>query len=114
VKTAFRSLWLAVVLLASCTWLGLDSPQTFNERLAVGYTSVTAVRLAATDLLLAKKISVDDAQNVLEQSDNARAGLDIARTLNTVDPEAADRRLQSILTGLKALQAYLNSAGATP
>ena len=112
-KPARALLFLFVVsLLTACAQLGLPSAGTFNERLAVGYTTVTTVRQSATTLLVAKKITADDAQNVLSQTDNARAGLDIARTMSKADPKAADAKLTAIRTILTGLQTYLTSKGA--
>ena len=96
---------LLLTLAAACAQLGLPTPQTFSERLAVGYVAVTAIRDSATKLLVAKKISADDAQNVQNQADNARAGLDIARKLADVD--AANAKLASVQAALVGLQSYL-------
>jgi len=102
---------LSVVGLQGCAALGIPSPQSFNERLAVGYSTVTSARNTATSLLGAGKISVSDAENVLEQTDNARAGLDIAREIHAATPDAANARLTAVLTGLRALEVYLKSRG---
>ena len=106
----------AVFLLAAmttgmfgCSALGLPSPNTFNEKVAVGYSTVTALRTTAVTLLDDKKISAVDGQNVLQQTDNARAGLDIAREIHATQPDAANSKLTSVLTGLRALDAYLRS-----
>lgn len=101
-------LWLlavAAVMLTSCAQLGVPKAETFNERLAVAYGTVTEVRKASTTLLQAKKISADDHENIEKQADNARAGLDIARKLP--DPKAADAKLASVRSALTALQNYL-------
>lgn len=94
-------LWMA----AGCAQLGMPIPQTFNERIATAYASVSAIRDTATVLLQAKKISPDDAQNVQTQADNARAGIEIARKI--LDLESANAKLSSVQAGLVALQAYL-------
>jgi len=98
-------------LLSACSTLGLPTPDTFNERLAAGYVTVTAIRTSATNLLTAKKISPDDAQNVLESTNAARAGLDVTRTIGKTDLNAANARLTAITTALVALQTYLSSRG---
>ena len=71
-KTLY-AVWLIFVLLAGCAALGLEAPQTFNEKLAVGYSTVTAVRAAAATFVSSGKLSPDDAQNVQTQADTARA-----------------------------------------
>lgn len=107
-----RSQWMfAVVLLAACAQLGLPTPQGFNEKLAVGYGTVTQVRETATALLQQRKISSDDAVNVQASADVARVGLDTARALHASDPAAADAKLTAIKTSLTALTTYLAARG---
>ncbi len=101
------SLPLVLLLLSACASLGLQTPKTFNERLAAGYVSVTAARDTAATLLTAGKITAGDAQNVQQQADNARSGLDIARSVHETNPAAGDDKLTAILAGLNALSAYL-------
>jgi hypothetical protein len=100
---------LLLILLAACQSIGVPNPETFNERLAVGYSSVTAVRQTATTLIVAGKISAGDAENIQAQCDNARVGLDVARTLKDTDLTAANARLQAALTIVTALDSYLRA-----
>lgn len=100
-----------LVLLTACAAIGIPTPKTFNERLAVSYASVTQVRATATTLLTSQKISADDAANVLNGTDAARAGLDIARGLSTTNATAAESKLTAIQAALAALNAYLVSRG---
>jgi len=97
----------ALPLLPGCETLGLPKAETFNERSAATLGTITTVRQTATTLLEQKKITADDGQNILTQTDTARAGLDIARNLNKSNPQAADTKLTSVITVLTALQAYL-------
>lgn len=94
---------------AGCAQLGLAAPETFNQKLAVGYATVTQVRETATSLLVAQKIGSKDAENVQASADVARVGLDTARTMAAVDPTAANAKVDAIRTGLTALSAYLAS-----
>lgn len=96
-------------LLSACAALGIPGAKSFNERLAVGYSTVTTVRQSATTLVQSDAISPEDADNVQKQADHARAGLDIASTLKNVDQQAADARLLSALQILHALEDYLRS-----
>jgi outer membrane protein TolC len=106
------ALW-ALAVLTACAALGLPTAQTFNEKLAVGYGTVTAVRNSATTLVMAGKITPDDAQNVQTQADTARAALDVARTAYRAgDTTGATTKLDTTATVLRALQAYLASKGA--
>lgn len=108
-----RYLWLATVLaLAGCQTLGIPQAETFNQRLAVGYVGVTTARQTALTLLQADKIGTDDAQQVQQQADNLRAGLDVARSLRASSPQAADSKLTATLAALQALDAYLKTRGA--
>jgi hypothetical protein len=98
-----------LLLLSACAQLGLQSPQNFSDRLAAGYVTVTAARDTTATLLSSGKITAADAQNVQQQADNARSGLDIARQVHETNPAAGDDKLAAILTGLNALSRYLNS-----
>lgn len=121
---AFSVALPAILTLQGCASLGLPVAQSFNERLASGYTTVTAVREATSawvdgqvraaqaepdqakrDALL--KAVKADAQNIQAQADQAREGLDIARSLSDLNFEAAEERLVSTLRILEALQTYL-------
>ena len=97
----------ALSFLPAC--VGMPTADTFNQKLAIAISTVTAVRSTATTLLQAKKISVEDAQNVQAGADNARQGVEIARTISKVDVSAADQRLTAVTTVLSALQTYLAS-----
>lgn len=96
-----------LTLVSACAQLGLPVAETFNERLAAGYALNTQIRATATDLLTAKKISSADGQHVLDQTNNARTGLDVARALHATDASAADGKLVAIRTALLAVQTYL-------
>lgn len=102
---------LVLVLMCACQALGIATPQTFNERLAAGYVTVTGIRESTGTLLVAGKISAGDAQNVQGQADNARTGLDLARQIHATNPPAGDAKLDAVVTGLAALQAYLTQKG---
>jgi hypothetical protein len=102
---------LLFVLLTACATIGVEAPKTFNEKLGAGYATVTAVRDTTGTLLTANKLSADDAQNVQAQADNARTGLDLARQIHATNPSGGDAKLDAVVTGLTALQAYLNSRG---
>lgn len=95
--------------MCACAQLGIVQPDTFNQRLAAGYTSVTAVRQGTATLLSGQKITVVDAQNIQTQADTARAGLDIAQGLSSTDITSAENRLTVSLTILQGLQTYLTS-----
>jgi hypothetical protein len=87
-------------------------PQTFNERIAAGYVLVTTARATATTLLNAGKLTADDGTNVLQVTDVARDGLNVARTLAATDLTSAEAKLAATNTALVALQQYLATRSA--
>lgn len=106
------ALW-ALAVLTACAALGFPTAETFNQKLAVGYGTVTAIRNSAATLVAAGKITPDDAQNVQTQADTARSALDLARTAYKAgDTAGAATKLDTTATVLRALQAYLASKGA--
>lgn len=106
----YAAFWAVLLLtLSACQTLGVTTPKTFNERLAAGYATVTGARDTTATLLTSGKLSAPDAQNVQRQLDNARTGLDLARQIHATNPPAGDARLDAVVTGLTALQAYLQS-----
>lgn len=97
--------------LMGCAQLGLPTPETFNEKVAAGYGTITQIVTTADTLLKAKKISPEDAENVLKSTDVAKVGIDTARKIHATDPTGADGKLNAIRTGLAAISAYLASRG---
>ena len=106
-------LWL-LALLAGCAPIGVSTPQGFDERLAAGIATVSAVRTTTTTLFREEQISAEDAQHVQAQADNARENLEAARKLHASDPDAGSARLASAYSDLQALQTYLNSKRPLP
>lgn len=102
-------MWFAAMLLAGCAQLGLQTPETFNQKVAVAYVTVTQVRETATQLVTTKTISAEDAMNVQSAADVARTGIDTARALHAKDPSAGMAKLDSVRVGLNAVVTYLNS-----
>ena len=100
---------VAVLIIGACSYIGQPTPETFNERAAAAYTSVTAVRQTALTLLQTRVITPADAQNVQEGADNVRAGIDVARNIAATDPGQAENRLTAAIAALNALNAYLAS-----
>jgi len=102
-----RLCYLFLLLAAGCAALGVPTPTTFNERLAAGYTTARAIVSGTSAVLVARKITPDDAENVLKQADNLVSALDVARSMSKTDPIAASTKLGATITALTALQAYL-------
>lgn len=101
----------AFVFIGGCASLGVPTPQTFNERAAASISVVTEVRSLALTLLQANKISVQDAENVQKQADNAREGIVLARTLHAQNAASGESKLNAVQTVLTALRGYLATKG---
>ena len=107
IVTRYASIFLLALFVQGCAQL--PTATGFNEKIAVAISTVTAVRTTATTLLTEKKITADDGQNVLVATDNARTGIEVARTLSRVNLAAADSKLTAITASLQALSTYLAS-----
>jgi hypothetical protein len=96
--------------LVACAQLGIVAPQSFEQRLAYTYGSVTAVRTSAAQALQAGTISKADAQKVLDLSDQARGLLDSSRMASKGgDMTNAVGQLNLANAVLLELQKYLNA-----
>lgn len=93
--------------IAGCAAMGLPTAETFNQRAAVAYGSVTAVRNSAADLLVAQKITPAEARVVQVQSDGIRAGIDSAVAVYAADQPQAENKLQTAERLLLGLQNFL-------
>lgn len=100
---------LLVLLVSACATLGVPSPQTFNQKVLAGYSSVDAVVQTTSTLLSAGKIKPNDAQNVHDQAVNIKAGLEIAEQVHSTNPAAGDDKLSATISVLTALQSYLQA-----
>jgi type II secretory pathway component PulM len=96
-----------IFALAACAAFGTPAPQSFNQRLVAGYTTVEAVANTATQLRAAGKLSDADKDNVVSTSRTALAGLDLAAQVHKTNPAAGQDKLTATITVLTALQAYL-------
>lgn len=98
-------------ILSACAALGLATPKTFNQQLATGYGTATAILQTTDTLLKDGKIKSVDAQNVEIQTDNLKIALDIARQTYATDQATAGNKLAAALTALQALTTYLQTKG---
>lgn len=107
-----RKLYLALLLFvcAACAQLGLAPAQSFDQKLAYAYGTVTAVTQAATAALNSKDITSADAEQILRLRDESRSILDAAKVASSVgDTTTANGKLLLATSILTQLQAYLNS-----
>lgn len=113
-----------VLLLSGCAALGLQPAETFNQKLAYYYGQVTAARKGAASVITAKcptpesyitegcKTAVAAGKHVQQMADEARQGLDLAKTYAAAgNLQAANVQLQLESAALTALSAYLASQG---
>jgi hypothetical protein len=104
------SLYIALLLLTGCASLGLQTPQTFDQKLAYAYGTHIAVQKAAAASLNAKEISSDEAKQVLKLADESRQLLDAAGAASSAgDISSADGKLLLATSILTQLQTYLRS-----
>ena len=91
--------------------VSMETPKTFNERLAYGYASVAASRNTAAGLLERKRITAQQGKEVQALADNARTLLDGARaTMGKGDVKTAEGQLQLALDLLIALETKLKES----
>ena len=113
-KRLKQASFLLLLFIIGCASLGLPTPTSYNERLAAAYGTITTVRSEALTLLVAKKITPTDAQNVQAQADTVRSALDISHGLfKAGDVAGANTKLTTTLTMLTALQSYLAAKKGT-
>ena len=106
------SLLILAMMLVACQQLGLEEPQTFDERLAYAYSQNAAIRKSAADALTARTITKSDAQQVLSTTDTARSALDEARKFQTGgDTSTALGKLQMAQSLLTTVQTFLKTKG---
>lgn len=108
-RLAVIPLSVILSLMIGCASIGLPVPETFNQKLIVGYSTVTAIRTTNAMLLDASAITADDGENVSKAADVARTGLDVARALSRTDMTAAEGKLTAVRTTIAALSAYLST-----
>lgn len=97
-------------VLDGCAALGVAPAQTFNEKLAYGYGTHTAVLQAATAAVTAGSLSSADATKILADADNAKSALDAANAAYAAgDAAGANSKLAIATSLLTAVQAYLNA-----
>lgn len=99
-------LLVAAALVSACATFGVKL-ESFNERLAGGYSTVTFIRDTAGSLLDSGHIGADEAAQVQRQANHLRAGLDAAADLKNREDPAANDKLEMTLYALAALADYL-------
>lgn len=110
-----KKLFPLLLLLSACASLGVATPQTFNQKLALAYGLHTAVLQATTTAVTNGTLSSDNAAKVLAKADDARTVLDTAQSAYAAgDAAGADSKLAIATVALTAIQAYLSSHPTKP
>lgn len=112
VQLTVYGLAMACLILVGCAQLGVAPALKLEDRVYAAATTANEVTKTATTLLKLKRISDNDAENVLKTVDAATAGLAVVRLYGKTDPAVADAKLQAVLASLTAMQAYLAAQGA--
>jgi hypothetical protein len=94
-------------LLSACASLGLAPAKSLADRLAYGYSTLSAVQFAAANATNAGELSKSDAEAVLKLADQSRLLLDGARALLATDPDGAATKLDLAVAILTQIQAHL-------
>ncbi len=116
--------YFALILQTSCATLGLQTADTFNQKLAYAYGQVMAARKGATSVINAScpspasyateacKSAVADGKHIQSMADEARQGLDLAKNYAVAgNLQQANVQLQLESAALTALSTYLASRG---
>jgi len=110
VRNSIYAVLAMLMLLTACAQVGLAPAETFDQKLAYGYSTVTAVRTSAAQALNAGSIDITDAKQALSVTDGARSALDAAGTaFRSGDTATATGKLEAATALLTQLQAYLNA-----
>ena len=111
-QVKYWAFFLALGILQACSQIGLAPAQTFDQKLAYGYSALASVRTSTANALTAGQIKVADAKQVQDLADQSRTLLDAADVAQKGgDTTTAAGKLQLATTILTQLQAYLTAHG---
>lgn len=100
---------MLLFLLAACSTLGIPPADTFNKKAAAAVTSVNTASQLTLTLLQAKKITPDESDRFIDRTEEAQNGINLARSLKSVDPAGAADRLDLAINALTVLIAELEA-----
>lgn len=111
---------IAVTLLAvpGCAVTGLPGASQSatlspEKQISVAIAAVKGVRAVADQLLVTKKITATQAQDVQDKADIARKSLDVARSLIGTDTSTAVAKLNAATLILAELNEFLIAKGGS-
>ena len=116
IRSVILSLMSTIALLAlvSCAALGLSQPKSFDEQLANAYGVHTAIASAAATAVTTGAITQAEGNAIETQVIATRELLDASRAIESTNPSGASTDLTLAVSGLAALQTYLNSKLSAP
>lgn len=114
--TSMKKVWvlgLLVLLFSGCSTVGVATPQTFEQKLAYGYSTLATIRVTTANAYNAGTLSKADAITVLTGTNDVRLGLDEAYALYLQKNQTtALDDLAKVLQILSTVQNFLNEKNA--
>jgi len=98
-----------LALIAGCGVLGVQAPQTFNERALAATATVNTASQAVLTLLKAHKITPDESDRYTDRAEDAQQAINLARSVYAANPADAENRLEITIQLLQMLTAELES-----
>ncbi len=97
----------AMVLLVACAQVPAGGAATFNDNAVATLQGTDAVVKVATTLLVARKITPDDADSIAKMADAVRVGVQVAKSAEKQSPGTGTARLRAASAALDELNRYL-------
>jgi len=95
-----------------CAQLGVQAPQTFNQKAVAAHGTVEGIAKTALTLHQAGKLSESDRVNIVATLRSTEQGIDLATVVSKTDPVGGLTKLDASIAVLAALQTYLATKGA--
>lgn len=112
-RVAGFALALCLCVLSGCATLGFAPAQSFDDKLAYGYATYTAVLQAAASAKAAGTLNPADVGYVAQIADQVRPLLDSAHLIHQANPTGATDKLHLAVSLLTELQTWLRQRGVT-
>ena len=98
--------------IAGCAQLGVQAPQTFNQKAVAAHGTVEGIAKTALTLYQSGKLSDSDRANVVSTLRSAEQGISLATIVSKTDPAGGLTKLDASIAVLTVLQTYLATKGA--
>ena len=100
---ALAAIYIAFLLLAGCASLGVQAPQTFEERAAAATASANAASASVLTLLKARKITPDESDRYIDRCEEAQTAINLARAIHAANPDEGAKQLAVVVAALQTL-----------